>query len=285
MYSKLEKRRQRKQKHKQKHMTQPTSYVPHKIASVYPPLKGSEYTALRVSIRTHGLFNPVTLYEGKILDGTNRYRACLDEGIAPTFRDLPEGVDPVDFVISQNDTRRHLTREQLVLIGARLATLRRGGDRKDGYKASAESEKSTDAVAAKLKVSKSGIKRAQKVIAKGTPKVQEALESSELKVHQAEVISRLPKGQQDAVLDAVRSDRKNRKAGREALKAAKKGGLKVEAPKPDLEVTWGVFLPRFVELLDGFKAFKVASERSEIRHRITECLTFRGFVPVTGGAN
>ena len=266
-------------------MTTAIQYEPHRIASFYPKLKGSEYTALRASIRAVGLLNPITLYEDKILDGTNRYRACLDEGITPSFRQLPEGVDPVDFVIAANETRRHLTREQLVLIGARLATLRRGGDRKEGYKDSTESEKSVDKVAERLKVSKSGIKRAQKVLSRGTPKVQEALETSELKVHQAEVISRLPQGQQDAVLDAVRTDRKTRKAGREALKDAKKRGLKVATPKPDLEVTWGVFLPRFIELLDGFKPFKVTQQRSEIRKRITECLTHRGFIPVAGGAN
>jgi hypothetical protein len=51
------------------------------------------------------------LYEGKILDGRNRYRAALDAGHVFGERDfvtLAAGIDPESFVLSANLQRRSL---------------------------------------------------------------------------------------------------------------------------------------------------------------------------------
>lgn len=36
-------------------------------------------------IKTNGLSQPITLHNGFILDGGNRYRACMEAGIEPRF--------------------------------------------------------------------------------------------------------------------------------------------------------------------------------------------------------
>jgi ParB-like chromosome segregation protein Spo0J len=245
-------------------------YQPHKIASYYPKLGKEEYKALRTSIKTHGLLNDITLFEGAILDGTNRYRACIDEGVEPRFKPLPEGIDPVDYVIAANETRRHLSREQLVVIGARLAKVTRGGNRKSGQPI----ENTVAKVAEKLKVSKSGIKRAQKVLKKGAPELVEALEKSELTVHEADEISSLPAPTQVSVLSAIREDRKQKQADRAALKEAKQAGVVPVAKKKasDFDKAWNAFLPQFKALLKMFEGFKNSDERFEIQRRINECL-------------
>jgi ParB-like chromosome segregation protein Spo0J len=253
------------------HMTTETQmeYQPHRLASYYPKLGKEEYKALRASVKAHGLLNDITLFEGAILDGTNRYRACIDEGVEPRFKQLPKGIDPVDFVIASNETRRHLTREQLVVIGARLAKVTRGGDRK-----SQPLENTVAKVAEKLKVSKSSIKRAQNVLKKGTPEIVAALENSELTVHEASEISTLPKETQPTVLGAIREDRKQEKADRAALKAAKKAGVVPVPTKKvsDVDKRWNTFAPQFKALLKLFKGFN-ATEQNEVRRRINECLT------------
>jgi hypothetical protein len=65
-----------------------TEYAFHELATVFPLLEGGEYTALIDDIRRHGLLEPITLFEGKILDGRNRYRACLAAGVEPRFREI-----------------------------------------------------------------------------------------------------------------------------------------------------------------------------------------------------
>jgi hypothetical protein len=61
----------------------------------------------RVLLRTNGLSEPILLYEGTILDGRNRYRACLEAAIDPIFETY-SGSNPLAKVISLNLKRRHL---------------------------------------------------------------------------------------------------------------------------------------------------------------------------------
>ena len=101
----------------------------HPIANAFPLVDGQAFEELTADIKRKGLLNPITLYEDKILDGRNRYRACKDAGIELTEADvktLPEGLDPIDFVRSNNIHRRHLLPSQLEAVAAELANMRQG---------------------------------------------------------------------------------------------------------------------------------------------------------------
>jgi ParB-like nuclease domain len=84
----------------------------HPLADEFPEMKMGELRELADDINDHGLIEPITLYEGKILDGRNRYRACQLCGRQPHFHELPADINPVAYVISKNIQRRHLTAEQ-----------------------------------------------------------------------------------------------------------------------------------------------------------------------------
>jgi hypothetical protein len=88
---------------------------PHELALLFPPLGPGGAQELAANIKLNGLQNPIVLYEGKILDGVQRNRACRIACVPPVyvnFADLPEaqrGNGPLAFVVSQNLHRRHLT--------------------------------------------------------------------------------------------------------------------------------------------------------------------------------
>jgi hypothetical protein len=104
-------------------MTAPGKIPFHPLANCFPLMEGEEFDALVADIREHGLRESIVLFEGEILDGRNRYRACIEAGVEPTCAAPFSGnhADAIDFVISANIHRRHLTPGQKrELIARRL---------------------------------------------------------------------------------------------------------------------------------------------------------------------
>lgn len=87
----------------------------HKFANIFPMIDGEELENLKKDISEHGLLNSIVLYENKILDGRNRFKACKELNIKPNFEEY-KGSKPLDFVISLNLKRRHLTQSQAGVI-------------------------------------------------------------------------------------------------------------------------------------------------------------------------
>ncbi|HNU53164.1 MAG TPA: DNA methyltransferase [Verrucomicrobiota bacterium] len=98
----------------------PKSLEHHPIADRFPLLNGPRFEELVRDLQDHGLREPITLYEGMILDGRNRYRACRQLGIEPQTRALPDGLDPWAYVWSLNGQRRDLSADQRYLIWKRV---------------------------------------------------------------------------------------------------------------------------------------------------------------------
>ena len=93
------------------------NYELHPLCTLFPRMSGAEFAALVDDIRANGQREPITLHDGMILDGGNRYRACIEAGIEPLFRSF-DGHDIVGFVLSENLHRRHLTAGQHAAIVA-----------------------------------------------------------------------------------------------------------------------------------------------------------------------
>ena len=89
----------------------------HPLCTLFPRLGAAEFAALVADIKANGLREPITLHDGMILDGGNRYRACIEAGIEPTFREF-DGGNIVSFVLSANLHRRHMTAGQQAAIVA-----------------------------------------------------------------------------------------------------------------------------------------------------------------------
>jgi len=96
----------------------------HPLANLFPLMEGDEFDALVADIKARGLIERIIVYDGAILDGRNRYRACLEAGVEPTIQRYEKGglelQDPVAWVISRSLRRRHLTPEDKIKILAQL---------------------------------------------------------------------------------------------------------------------------------------------------------------------
>lgn len=170
----------------------------HPLANLFPLLQGEDYTALCRDVAARGLEDPITLYEDLVLDGRNRYRACLDTGTAPRFVTY-EGADPFGFVVSRNLYRRHLTESQRALIARRLATLRVGRPSKNlGIPSVSQLE-----AAELLQVSPWLVTQAGKVLEHGAPAVFDAVKEGSLALSAAVELINYPEDVQEEVLTGI----------------------------------------------------------------------------------
>ena len=118
----------------------------HPIANIFPLLQGEEFDALVDDIARNGLAQPIIKYQGQILDGRNRYRACLKSRVTPIFAEFT-GDDPVTFVISANLHRRHLTQAEKRDLIAKLLK----DDPKRSNQATANLARSSDKTVASVR--------------------------------------------------------------------------------------------------------------------------------------
>lgn len=108
-------------------MTTTTDWPVHPAAELFPMLDGDELQSLADDIAVHGLMEPITLYADPehgvmLLDGRNRLAACRLAVVEPTTK-MFDGDDPVQFVVSENIHRRHLTTGQRAMLALEVEGL------------------------------------------------------------------------------------------------------------------------------------------------------------------
>ena len=176
---------------------------PHPIAERYPLLGGTDFDEFKANIETNGQRVVIVLFEGKILDGRNRYRACQELGIVPLTTEF-KGTYQEASVYSDvlNLHRRHLTREQKREVIA--FKLKENPDRSD--RAVADEVKASPSTVASVRRKASGVQlghpeketrvgrdgkrqKSSKANSKQMPIVQEVNEEK-----QTSHTGRLPKG-------------------------------------------------------------------------------------------
>jgi hypothetical protein len=91
----------------------------HPIADVWPMMDEAKLAELADDIRKNGQLVPVWLYDGKILDGRNRWAACKIAGVEPKTKEYT-GDEPTAFAVSLNDRRRHMNKGALAAVAAEL---------------------------------------------------------------------------------------------------------------------------------------------------------------------
>lgn len=93
--------------------------------NIFPEMLPEDYNRLKADLQNNGydFKYPIWIYEGKILDGWNRQRACNELRITPTYKDY-EGsdIDAINFVMRTNK-RRNLNSTQWACIAVEAEDL------------------------------------------------------------------------------------------------------------------------------------------------------------------
>jgi ParB-like chromosome segregation protein Spo0J len=152
----------------------PTEYSFHKLSNIFPLLEGKEFEAFKKDIKENGQREPIALYNGEIIDGRNRYRACKELGIEPKVTRLDPNIDPVKYVISANLHRRHLKESQRAMAAAKLANYKRGDNQHS------EEGVSIETTSAMLNASRATTMRCKKILNEGVPELATLVEKGKL---------------------------------------------------------------------------------------------------------
>ena len=153
----------------------------HEVANLFPLMEGKEYDELCQDIKDNGLLEQIWIHpDGSILDGRNRYRACLQTGTEPRF-DTWRGVDELEFVLSKNLHRRHLNETQRGVLVYKIANMKRGRPKKDANLHNISRKKAAGMANVSERTAASVAK-----VAKESPELLRKMEAGEMSAHQAE---------------------------------------------------------------------------------------------------
>lgn len=102
--------------------------IHHQVARLFPDLGVDEYAGLKSDIAAHGLKLPILVWQGQLIDGRHRLRACREAGVEPRFEEVdgPEEGLPA-LVWSLNGARRSLTPTQKAAVAALMSRESRRG--------------------------------------------------------------------------------------------------------------------------------------------------------------
>jgi N6-adenosine-specific RNA methylase IME4 len=186
----------------------------HPFAGLFDLLSARELGDLSENIAAHGQREPVMIHRNMLLDGRNRYRACRLKGLPVRYEQFSGTNDEaLDYVISKNVYRRHLSSSQRALAMASYEEYRHGGARRNLVfqdailqvkKIDPAKPQSTRAeLAERGHVSQRLIASAAVVRDHGALELNEAVRAGAIAVSTAEYIAKMPSERQTEIVQAL----------------------------------------------------------------------------------
>ena len=175
------------------------AYQQHPLSAAFPAMSTEDFQGLKDSIENIGVQNPITIFEGMVVDGWNRYKAANELGMDCPSKELDAWIDPVAFVRAQNKDRRHLPLSAWALIEVSLREWK-PSHRPDKGELSSPLQASNQEMADAVGVTKRTIQQAKAVQSNATPEVIAAVKSGEIGLPKAAAIAKLPKEEQAAAI-------------------------------------------------------------------------------------
>ena len=206
----------------------------HPAATLFPRLHGVTLDELAADIQANGLREPIVVFQGLLIDGRNRLRACELAGVEPRFVEWQAAGSVVGYILSVNLHRRHLNESQRAMAAARAKPMfeeeaakriaasqfqPRQADPFEGvdtqkahdFAAGANLQSArgrANAEAGKaLNVSQRSVISASKVLARADDEIIQAVESGTVAVSDAAAVATLSPEKQRQAIERVKSGR------------------------------------------------------------------------------
>jgi ParB-like chromosome segregation protein Spo0J len=160
-----------------------TKLEKHPVADLFPMMSASEFARLKSDIEANGQREDIVVWRGLLIDGRNRLKACEELSIEPQIAELMDETDPVQYALSHNLHRRHLTTAQRAIVAAKLSTMEVGSNQ---HTEGVSNETPSNKAAELLSVSRASVMRAKHVLANGSTALATAVEAGEVPVSLAE---------------------------------------------------------------------------------------------------
>jgi hypothetical protein len=215
-------------------------YPFHPLANAFPLIEGDEFFAFCEDIKVNGQQEPITLLDGAILDGRNRYRALTELGVKPVFEHYL-GEAPLEFVLSKNMYRRQLTIAQRSMIAAEIVcrNIDHGAPAGDQTGTDDESPDTSHLrpglgltqAATLLGISERSVSSAGRVARSGVDELLAAVKNGKVKISAAEYIARLDEEEQRDVCA------RGAKAIREKARDMREDRRKKDNPQENIAVS------------------------------------------------
>ena len=168
----------------------------HELSTVFVSFEDTqEFDWLIGSIKQYGLFEPILMWQGWIVDGRHRHMACLKADVKPTYEYLPDDMPfnvVRDRVVAANLMRRHLTTGQRAMTAAALANMTVGRNW-ESNRTNLSDNKSNGDAAKSLNVSPSTVKTA-KAIKRDAPDLADEVSKGNMTLNAADKERRKRKG-------------------------------------------------------------------------------------------
>ena len=173
----------------------------HPLSAAFPAMNAEDFQSLKDSIEQIGVQNPITLFEGMVLDGWHRYSAANEVFMPCPSVELDAIVDPRSFVLAQNKARRHVTQSQLAMATTAVYAWKPvGNPALTQSNVERSIAKTNNELAQIAGVGIQAIREAKAVQTHAAPEVQEAVKRGDIGLPKAAAIAKLPQEEQAAAL-------------------------------------------------------------------------------------
>lgn len=212
----------------------------HALSALWPSMPETDFSALVDDIKANGQHDAGVLFDGQVLDGWHRYKACGILGLEFKYTEY-EGEDPGKFVISKNGRRRHASASVVAIATAGCLEWRpRGGDQT--APGAVRSGTTVKEAAEAAGVSERTMAQAKVAVQAG---LAQEVKDGVLSVKQAAAVAKLPKAKRAKAVKAIK-DGENRPAP----KKPKPDDAKLRAELIDVQGKYADLAEKNAELAD-----------------------------------